>query len=121
MGIRPEKIAREIQRLVSQIFQNDLKDPRINSVTITKVEVTADLKLAKIYYTVLGGRKEKENVEKGIRSAMTYIRRRIADNIRMKFIPKLEIKPDMGLDYSAKIERIIEQIHSEENYNEENR
>ena len=73
MGMRPERMAEAIKRLVSELLQRGIKDPRVKRVTVTKVEVTPDLRLAKIFYSVMGDAKEKKAVEAGLKSAKSYI------------------------------------------------
>ena len=121
MSTRPERVAEAIRRLVSGIIQGQLRDPRTAGfITITKVEVTPDLRLAKIYYSVLGDENKKRLVSKGLKSAKTFIRKRIAGELKLRYAPEVVLKPDESSAYRERIDKILEKLHKEEK-NEDNR
>ena len=61
MGVRPERVAKELKRYISEILYTEIKDPRIGFVTIMDVELTKDLKIATVYYSIMGTKTEKNN------------------------------------------------------------
>ncbi|MBL7158233.1 MAG: 30S ribosome-binding factor RbfA [Candidatus Omnitrophica bacterium] len=119
MGMRPERMAEAIKRLVSEVMQRGLNDPRIKFVTITNVEVTPDLRLAKIFYSVMGDQKEKKAVAAGLKSAKSYVKRHVGDNIRVRHVPDIVFKADSSSEYRARIDNILNKI-SKEKKNEGN-
>lgn len=114
MGRRPERVAEAIRRLVSEIIRGELKDPRIvGLVTITKVEVTPDLRLAKIHYSVLGTEKEKKKISKGLLSAKNFIRGKIGDELKLRYTPEVMFKIDKEFEYAKNIDNILNKLHRE--------
>jgi len=116
MSTRQQRVAEAIRRLISEIVQRQLKDPRLEGIiTITKVEVTADLRLAKIFYSVLGDDKKQRLVAKGLKSAKSFLRARIGDEIKLRYTPELMLILDKSAEYRERIDTILNQIHREEN------
>jgi len=115
MTRRTERVAEAIRRIVSEIIIRELRDPRIKSgVTITKVEVTSDLKLAKIYYTTFGDTGKKGNIAAGLKSATSFMRRSIQDQLGLRYAIDLSFRVDRETEYSSRIENIITQLHNED-------
>ena len=96
----------------------EVKNKDINFVTITDVKLSDDLSFAKVYYTVLDENTKKET-DKALRSAAGFIRHELRDRVDIRQIPELRFVYDESIEYSEKIEDIIEQIH-ENDKNEEN-
>lgn len=113
MGMRPVRMAEAIKRLVSEVMQRGLNDPRVKFVTITNVEVTPDLRLAKIFYSVLGDQKEKKGVAAGLKSAKSYIKRHVGDNIKVRHVPDIVFKADSSSEYRSRIDSILDKISKE--------
>ena len=86
---RPGRVQEAIRQEVSRIVQNEMKDPRIGFITITKVELTKDLRYARVYFSVLGEEKEKKLALKGLNSASGYIKGLLADRIKLRFMPEV--------------------------------
>ena len=99
-----------IKEEVSLLLMREVKDPRVESVTITDVEVTEDLGVAKVYFTVHGGREERQRAMEGLKRAAGFIRRTLGKRLRMKKIPDLTFSFDESLDYGDRIEALIERI-----------
>lgn len=113
MGIRPERVASEMQQHISEIISEHIKDPRVGFVTVTKVEVSADLRNAKVYFSLLGDKKQKEFAAEGLNSAAGYIRKLLGERLKIKFIPELIFRLDESAEYSIHLSRIFEKIHKE--------
>jgi len=113
MGVRPERVANAIRREVSSIIQKDLKDPRIGFTTITKVEITPDLRSAKIYYSVLGDEKVKKSTEVALGSARGFIQGLVGNRLKLRFTPEITFKVDKSLEYHEKIDKILDKIRRE--------
>lgn len=104
---RAEKVGDLIREEVSQILIRELKDPRIGFVTVTKVAVSDDLRVAKIYYSVFGGEREKGESYKGLESAKGYIKRELGKRIKLKYMPEITFIFDDSLEYGSHIEELL--------------
>jgi ribosome-binding factor A len=113
-GHRQNRLAGEIQREISQIIRDEIKDPRVGFVTVTDVEVTGDLRHAKIYISILGNDIAKESCLAGLAKATGFIRSELARRINVRYMPELHFKVDHSLDYSQKINNILAKVKEEE-------
>ena len=107
MSIRTDKVAHALMREVSAVIQHDLHDPHIGFVTITKVEVSPDLRNAKLYVSVLGVEKAIEDTIAHLRGALGYIRHRITPKLDLRYVPILSVYYD---DTELKAERIEKKL-----------
>ncbi|MBU1895106.1 MAG: 30S ribosome-binding factor RbfA [Candidatus Omnitrophota bacterium] len=96
MSGRMNKVSETIKRHVSFILQEEISDPRIGYVTVTRVEVSKDLRLAKVFYVTLDEMADKHEVLKGLKSAADFVRGELAKRMSIKFIPKLSFREDIG-------------------------
>ncbi|MGE4580695.1 MAG: ribosome-binding factor A [Desulfuromonadales bacterium] len=117
---RTQRVGEEIQKEISSLLLNGLKDPRIGFVTITSVDVTADLQIAKVYFTVLGDEVARKNSEKGLNSSIPFIRRELGKRLRLRHVPDIVLKYDTSLEYGNRIETLLKDIHSESADDHEN-
>ena len=108
MSIKIERINSNIQKEISYIIANEVKNPDIKFVTITAVDTTNDLSYAKVYFTTLN---DKVETLKGLKSAQGYIRKTLADRIELRHIPQLEFIYDESIEYGKKIEEKIKEIN----------
>ena len=108
--MRNIKLAQAIRHEVSDILHDELNDPRIGFITVTRVDVTPDCRYARIYYSIYGGKKDKDKTEKGINSARGFVRKLIGERIRMKFVPEIEFKLDESIEYSIHIDELFKKI-----------
>ena len=108
--IRQQKVAAQIQRIVATVLLRDVADPRIDGlVSVTKVEVSPDLREVKVYLSVLGGKKTPQTVIEGIRSAGRHIQGEVASNLPMRFAPHLTYHLDETLKKQAEIFKKIDE------------
>lgn len=110
MSIKNERINNNLQKEISYIIANEVKNPNVKFITITAVDVTSDLSYAKIYFTTL------DNVDqtlKALKSAKGFIKKILADRIELRHIPELEFIYDESIDYGKRIEEKIKEIHKE--------
>ncbi|MFV0503189.1 MAG: 30S ribosome-binding factor RbfA [Lachnospirales bacterium] len=109
------RINDEIMREVAIIIRGELKDPRIGVITsVTEVDTTNDLKYCKIYISVLGNDKEKEDVITGLKNAKGFIRRELARRINLRNTPELTFLLDQSLEYSMHIDELINKVTKSE-------
>jgi ribosome-binding factor A len=104
---RSDRVSGLIQKVLSEILKRDIGDPRLKMATITEVEVTRDLKLARIYFTTPGDKRKKDAAINGFRSARGFIKRILADQIDLKYMPDLKFIYDNSLEYGAHIDELI--------------
>ena len=106
---RLKRIEREIRRFVGEFISRGLKDPRIKGVSVTKVEVSRDLRWAWIYVSIYGASKPDE-VMSGLDRAKGYIRRELGKEMRLRVVPELIFKEDKSIDYSFRIDQILSKV-----------
>lgn len=111
MSVKIDRINSNMQKEISYIIANEVKNPNIKYITITAVDTTSDLSYSKVYFTTLGDIKE---TLKGLKSAKGFIRKTLADRIELRHIPELEFIYDESIEYSKKIEDKIKEIHEKE-------
>ena len=111
--LRIEKLQELIKQEMSKMLLTDLKDPRIGFVTVTDVEMTGDLREAKIYVSIMGGQDEVKNSLEGLNSALGFIRREIGQRIRLRFTPEISFALDTSLDYGDHIQKLLLQVEGD--------
>lgn len=111
-SIKGTRVNGEVRKEMSRILREELKDPRIPEMTsVTGVEVTGDLKYAKIYVSVLGNDTEKQGAMEGLRSAASFIRSQLAKNVNLRNTPELTFVLDESIEYGAKMSKKIAELH----------
>jgi len=110
---RPERVQEALRQEISKIVQNEMKDPRIGFLTITAVEITKDLRHAKVFFSTLGEMKNKRLALKALISARGYIKGLVGERVKMRYMPQLEFKIDESLERGQKINDILGQIKRE--------
>ncbi len=114
MSHRVDKVENLIKEEISLIFLHKMQYPELGFLTITSVKVSPDLKMAKIYLSVLEKDKRDYALEY-VRNKTGFLRSELASRIRLKFIPELKFFLDDTLDYVEKIEGLIKKIHQDDN------
>ena len=107
---RHDKLTEAIKKEVSCILHDEIKDPRLGFVTITKVELTPNYRYAKVFFSVLGQEQDYRKTQEALDSALGFIRRLIAQRIRLRFAPEISFKQDKSSEYSFRIQEILEEI-----------
>jgi len=106
---RAERVADEIFRIVSQTLFSELSDPRLSGTQITRVRMTKDLQIARIYFHLNDdSQKLEDRVKKGLESAAGFFKRKVASELSLKFTPELEFFYDEALDLTNKIDSLFE-------------
>ena len=111
--LRIEKLQELIKQEVGKMILNDLKDPRIGFVTVTDVEMTGDLREAKIFVSIMGGAEQIKNSLEGLNSALGFVRREIGQRIRLRFTPEISFALDTSLDYGDHIQKLLLQVEGD--------
>lgn len=112
---RHERVEEAIKKEVSLIIHDQLKDPRVGFVTITRVELSQDLRNAKIFYSVLGKEEDYAKTRIALNSALGFIRSLVARRINMRFATELMFQEDRSTEYSIKIEEVLNKIKELDN------
>jgi ribosome-binding factor A len=105
---RPERLAEIIKKEVSDMLRDELKDPRIGFVTITGVEVSTDLRYARIFFSVLGSEEEAKASLEALNRARGYVRSELGRRIRLRYAPEISFKLDPSIQRGI---RVMELLH----------
>lgn len=108
-----------IHREISEMLIRGIKDPRIGLVTITRVRISDDLKVAKVYFSVMGGEADRERSLQGLNSAKGFIKREVGKRVHLRYVPDIVFRFDPSLEYADHINRLMRELHREENVCEE--
>ena len=111
---RADRVAGQIQKILSEILIKDIKDPRLDMATITGVKMSRDLKLARIYFTISGSNKSAEDASKGFKSAAGYLKRTLASQLGLRYMPDLAFFYDESFDYGARIDTLLRNLKSDD-------
>ncbi len=114
MSRRTEQVAEAIKEEVSQTIQRELKDPRLGFVTVTRVEVSPDLKYAKVFFSVLGEEAAKKESLQVLKRASSYLRRELSHKLTFRYMPELQFEFDVAMEHGDKIQRLLLQLEQEE-------
>jgi ribosome-binding factor A len=106
---RSERVGHLLRKEVSDIIMNRVKDPRLGFLTVTDVDVTRDLKLARVYISILKD-EDRDLTMKILNSAGKFVRSELGRRLRMKVIPDIEFRVDATSRYGEKIERLLREI-----------
>ncbi len=110
-SIKNTRVNAEVQRELSNILREGIKDPRVAPMTsVVAVEVAPDLKTCKAYISVLGDEKAQQDTLKGLTSAEGYIRRELARTVNMRNTPEIRFILDQSIEYGVNISRKIDEV-----------
>ena len=108
------KVAEAIREVVSMAILTQLRDPRVSDVTVTYVEVSPDLRVAKVHVSVMGDEKKQELCLRGLQHAAGFLQSKVNDRIETRFTPKLQFKLDQGVKNSLKVAQILNEVLPQE-------
>ena len=118
-AIKSTRINGEVQKELSKIIREELKDPRIPVMTsVSDVQVTGDLKYAKIYISILGSKKEKEDCMAALEHATPFIRTQLAKTVNLRNTPELNFVLDESIEYGVEMYKKISDLHISNSENE---
>ena len=118
-SIKYSRMNGEVQRELSKIISRDIKDPRIHPMTsVVSVDVTPDLKFAKVFVSVLGNDEDKEKTKKGLTSAASNIRSLLAKSLNLRNTPELTFFIDDSIEYGVNMSKKIDELIEKESENE---
>ncbi len=122
-SIKNTRINGEVQKVLSTLISREIKDPRINPMTsVVSVEVSPDLKTARVYISVLGDEESKEETRKGLKSAASFMRGQLAKTLNLRNTPELTFIIDNSIEYGVHMSHLIDEVNKQlphENENED--
>jgi ribosome-binding factor A len=110
---RVERIAEQVREELSQILATEVRDPGVGLVTITRVKVTADLSLARVYWTTLAEGQERQKTAAALDRTIPYLRRLLSQRLTLRRVPDVKFHYDESVAAQDRIERIIQGLHEE--------
>lgn len=110
---RSDRVGQKIKQVLCELLLKEINDPRLEMVTITDVKMSADLRIAKVYFVSNAGGAGSEEIARGFRSAMGYVKRKFARQIGLRYTPELKFFYDDSFDYGDRIEAVLKKIKTE--------
>jgi ribosome-binding factor A len=107
---RTQKAAEAIREVVSMAILTELKDPRVRDVTVTAVEVSPDMRAAKIHVSIMGDDTRQQLSLRGLQNAAGFLQSKVAKRIDTRYTPRLTFMLDLGVKKSLEISRILQQV-----------
>ena len=114
-GHRPDRVGDQIRQELSELLsRGQVHDPGIGFITLTRVQVTPDLQLARVYYTTMGDEKGRKDTAKALQRATPFFRRQVGARLQLRRVPELEFRFDESVAHQDRIEQIIRDLHEED-------
>jgi ribosome-binding factor A len=113
-GFRPDRLGDQIRAEISALLAREVHDPGIGFITITRVSLTSDLQIARIYYTTMATDAARKDTARALGRVTPFLRRQLAGRLRLRRVPEIEFRFDQTVEQHDRIERIIQEIHAEE-------
>ena len=115
-GHRPDRVGEQIRDVISEILtRGEVHDPGIGFITLTRVQLTPDLQLARVFYTTLGDPKARQDTARALERATGFFRRQIGARLHhLRRVPELEFRFDESIENQDRIERILQDLKKEE-------
>ena len=111
-SIKNTRVNAEVQRELSHIIHEEIKDPRIHPMTsVVSVEVTPDLKFCKAYISVLGDEQAQRDTLAGLQSAEGFIRRLLAQTVNLRNTPEIQFISDQSIEYGVRMSKLVDEVN----------
>ncbi len=114
MKERPQRVGEAIKADLMDLLKNEVKDPRVGFVSVVRVEVSGDLRHARVYYSVLGDETGKRETAAGLARATGYLRSQLAGRLQLRHAPELDFRLDDSIERGVKIAQILGQLGSDQ-------
>lgn len=111
---RSQRVSEEIQKIVAEVIQREIKDYDLSSVTITRAEANRDLSEATVHYSVLGDEDERRECADILKRIAGFIQKRVGDELRLRQIPHIRFAFDKSIAEGAHMEELFDQIAREQ-------
>ena len=113
MGNRPDRVGEAIRDELSQLIAREVHDPGVGFITLTRVKVSPDLQVARVYYTTMGDDKAQRETAKALERAAPFLRRQLGQRIRLRRVPEVEFFYDESIARGDRIEQILQELKAE--------
>ena len=117
---RARRLGAEIQRELMELLRRDVKDSRIGNVTITGVDVTGDLRTARVHYLVFGKPGADPKVQRGLESAAGFLRNALSRSLMIRYTPTLSFQLDTSIEHGVRLSKLIDSVSQPDNPTAEN-
>lgn len=111
-GKRLDRVNQLIKEEVSMLLQRELKDPRLGFVTVTDVETSKDLRVARVFVSVLGSEDQWTASLAALASARGFIRNWLRSHLDLRVTPEIDVRPDRSMEHAAKIQRLLKDLNA---------
>jgi ribosome-binding factor A len=113
-GKRAIRVGDQILKEIAILLLNRVKDPRVYGATITGIKLSNDLKIARVYFSVIGEKSDIERALDGLNSAKGFIKREIGLRMKLRYVPEIKFVHDPSLESGSHLDKIFEEIHKSE-------
>jgi len=114
---RPERVAQEIQVAIAEMLSRGrLRDPRIGFITVTGAKVSPDLRVAKVFYSMMGTPEAREETQRGLDAAKGFVRREITSQLGLRYSPEIFFTFDESVSEGDKIDRLLREVKAKEGW-----
>jgi ribosome-binding factor A len=114
-GYRPDRVGDQIRQELSEMLtRGDVHDPGIGFITLTRVQVSPDLQVARVFYTSLGDATQRVETQKALERATPFLRRQIGARVRLRRVPEVEFRFDETIQHQDRIEQILRDLHEQD-------
>jgi ribosome-binding factor A len=113
VGNRPDRVGEAIRDELSQLLAREVHDPGIGFITLTRVKVSPDLQIARVYYTTMGDERAQRETAKALERAAPFLRRHLGQRIRLRRVPEIEFFYDESIARGDRIEQILQELKAE--------
>jgi ribosome-binding factor A len=112
---RPDRVGDQIRQEISELLSRGaVHDPGIGFITLTRVTVSPDLQVARVYYTSMGDPKARRETDKALQRATPFFRRQVGSRLNLRRVPEIEFRFDESVGHQDRIEQILRDLHHEE-------
>jgi ribosome-binding factor A len=112
---RPDRVGDQIRQVISGLLSRGaVHDPGIGFITLTRVKVSPDLQVARVYYTSLGDEAARKQTAKALERATGFFRRHVGDRLQLRRVPELQFQFDESVAHQDRVEQILRELHDEE-------
>ena len=115
--IRPERVGQEVQVAIADLVaRGELRDPRIGFITITGVKMSPDLRVAKVFYSMIGTEEERKLTALGLEAARGFVRREVTSKVKLRVSPEIYFSFDESVGEGDKIDRLLREVKEKEGW-----
>jgi ribosome-binding factor A len=114
---RSDRVGGQIKKVLSELLYKDIKDPRLKMTSITGVKVSADLKHARIYFITSGDAARRQEAADGFKKALGYLKRELARQLSLRYMPELKFFYDDSYDYGTHIDTLLKALKTDHESN----